>query len=326
MVERFRVSDSGTSSTRRSFLRAAGATLPVAPVGTLDGSSDSDSGSSSGGGSGSSSDSGGYETIEVDAGEREVVEIADGGTLEDVLFDVTADGASVFFNANGNGWTMRNVGVRGVNSSDDPLMHASVPDPDAEATLENVYFGDGTTDGGGVGVWVDATGNDAHRGSLVFESVHVARFASNGIYASGPGYQMGPDEGGAVHVRNSFGRNNNVAQFRLGTNGSTVENSLALVDGEVPSYDGWVNARGMWLREEATDVAVERSTTAIRRDDEPKAVEASELQHGILEKSVVDGPVRGEENLEFHDVEREAEEEPEPPESVPTSAEEAADG
>lgn len=348
MVERNTDSEPGTSPSRRTFIQSVGAALPVASGDTDDpilGSDDDEEEDSSSGSDGDDSSSGSddgestpdaddsssdgdgeYRTVVVEEDEHEHVEVPDGGTLEDVLYDITADGASVFFDANGNGWTMRNVGVEGVNSTGGPIMHASAPDADGTGRLENVYFGDGTSDGDGMGIWVDATDDDAHRGTLAFDRVHVARFADNGIYASGPGLQLGADRGGEVHIRNSLARNNNISQFRVGTNGSSITNSLALVDGDVPSTNGIVNPRGIWLREEATDITVENTETVMRGGHGALAMVAHKLGAGSVSDSVVDGPTQGEDNLSFEDVLDVAKGTPSPPKGVPMSAEEAASG
>lgn len=301
--------ESGVSVSRRAYLRTVGAATTVATGGSL--ASATAAGSD-------------HRTVEVPPGEHVSVDVPDGGTLENVLYDVTADGASVFFNANGNDWTMRNVGVRGVHDTGEALMHASVPDAGGTGVVENVYFGDGSNDGTAIGIWVDGTGSDAHRGTVVFDRVHVARFANNGIYGSGPGVHLGPDDAGEVHVRNSLARNNNIAQIRLGTSGSTITNSLALVDDDVPpNEDDIANGRGLWLREGARDVSVEDSATVIRHRDGSRAIVAEELRRGIVENSVVEGPVEGEGNLELRDVRREVPKNLSPPSGVPTSAEEA---
>jgi hypothetical protein len=199
-----------------------------------------------------------YETITVPAGSSKEFTIAPGETMENTLVDITADGAGVFFDVKG---TLRNVGVKGEQPADKSFAHVCAPDPDGEVLVENVYAGDGTDANVGESTawWVDATGDDGHRGTATFRNVHTAGFHDNAIYASGPGTKLGSDEGGETHVESCFSRNNNISNFRIGTNGSYVKDSVAVVpaDEEYPKHPNGRNARGVRAIEGATDMLVE---------------------------------------------------------------------
>lgn len=130
-----------------------------------------------------------YRTVTVPAGDKKQFDVGPGETLENLLVDITADGAGVFFDVEGG--TLRPIGIEGENVAEDTFAHVSAPDPNGEVRIENVYVGDGTDadEGEAGGFWVDAT-DDAHRGVGTFRNGHVAGFNDNGIYGSGPGHQL----------------------------------------------------------------------------------------------------------------------------------------
>lgn len=304
-------SDADVSPSRRIFLRTVGATM-AAVTGMVLGSAPVMGAD--------------YETVTVPTGERETVTVPENGTLENKLYDITADGASIVFDMKGDSWTMRNVGVRGVNETGETFMHASVTDSSSEGVVENCYFGDGTTEGDGVGIWVDGLGGDAHRGTLVFDKLHIANFADNGIYATGPVKHMDHDAAGPIHIRNSFSHNNNISQFRIGSHGSSIENSVALVDSNVPDNEVGVNARGLWLRVGGENITIEDSAAVIRHSEGTSAIDATDLAQGRVTDTTIEGPVRGDENLDMQNITDEAPDAVPLPEGVPMTAEEAASG
>ncbi|WP_247728447.1 hypothetical protein [Halovivax limisalsi] len=213
------VSDSTTQTgkhaiTRRSALRTfatgAVATLGVQSVSAADGT---------------------FERRSVDAGERRVIEVASGETLENVLIDCTAPGAHVTVSAQGTDWTIRNVGIEGRVGSDSAVF--GVADTDGNtSTVENVYVGDGAEDGHrvGLGVWVAP----AHSGHLDIERVNVQEMGDNSFYCSAPGGKGG----GTVALRDCYSANSWVAHFRLAE--GTVENCTAVND------ERHKDGRGVW--------------------------------------------------------------------------------
>lgn len=90
-----------------------------------------------------------------------------------------------------------------------------------------------------------------HSGELTFRDCRVAWFPDNGLYASAPGGAGGEIDGagdGPVHVEGGVYRNNNVANVRLGSTGSTARGVTIEVDEVPPHRDDVVNARGLRLR------------------------------------------------------------------------------
>src|SRR6056297_2572493 len=123
--------ETGHSIDRRSFLGAASAGVASA-VGL----------SALATGSGDAAE---YRTVTVPAGATENFSLGSGDTLENVLIDVTADGAGVSIRAQGDGWTIRNVGVKGPNNTGANKLFVPSVSEGGSALVENFYIGDGTS-------------------------------------------------------------------------------------------------------------------------------------------------------------------------------------
>ncbi|THE64856.1 hypothetical protein D8Y22_10825 [Salinadaptatus halalkaliphilus] len=176
-----------------------------------------------------------YEVIEAQ-GQR--ITIDDGETWEHKLVDMTT-GQDITITAQGSDWTIRNVGFHGANTSNAGSGTFGIADGGGSSTVENVYLGDGSSEGNGApnghgetAFWV----NPDHAGHIDFENVNIQGFADNAIYASAPGNAGG----GTVHIDRSFAANCYVSHFRLATEGSKVTNSSVYVDDD--GYQG----RGIW--------------------------------------------------------------------------------
>ncbi len=229
---------------RRDYLKLTGATAAaVASVGTMS-SEITDV---------ASADS--YETIPVPSGQHKKRVVKDGETFQNVLFDVTADGATASIAAKGGGWTIRNVGFKGVHdqeiverdrgSKNIRISVLGVPSG-RSAQIENVYVGDGSIDGRGTGMYVGAN----HAGTLTIRQCNIQGWADNGIYADAPG----KSGNGAVQIEQCYAKNNNIASYRIGTGSSYVRDSVVHVDSypgtkQGPdTTNGGTNARGIWAR------------------------------------------------------------------------------
>ena len=188
-----------------------------------------------------------YTTYEVDAGETFERRLGDGETFGNALVDVRADGAGFDITAEGSDWTIRNVGIRGRNGTEaqGSAFRLNV-DEGSNGTFENVYLGDGAVDGDNDGIFVPL----GHAGTLTVRRCHVANWPDNGIYASAPGRNERDGQKGVVRIVDSYAYNNNIAGFRLGTDGSSIERSVVHVDSDVPNNAGGKeNARGIWVKE-----------------------------------------------------------------------------
>ncbi|GAB3036088.1 hypothetical protein [Natronobiforma cellulositropha] len=180
----------------------------------------------------------GYELIEVPAGTHEVIHVEDGETFENVLFDQTANNASVSLVAHGTNWTVRNVAWRGEFSHQSRALTCSDRGGNT-SRVENVYIGDGVDDSVGaarhpqLGIWVAPE----HSGRLEFDGVYVEGANDNAFYASAPGTNANGQRG-TVHFTNCYAKDNWVSGFRLA--GGTVENCVAVNTGRNDGRPLWV--------------------------------------------------------------------------------------
>lgn len=207
--------------------------------------------------------------LQARPGERATLVPSDPATAIDhrfVEFDGVADlsvaGFDLDYRRSGYGGAFRVLGagefglrdlrVRGtMPDADRPETPAAfrveVTDPDATGVVDGVVAHDGGHDGGNaIGIYV----GHRHAGTLAVKDCEIAGFPNNGLYASAPGYDGSEFTGrdGPVHVRGGVYRNNNVANVRLGSTGSTARDVSVVVDREPPSHAGTVNARGIRLR------------------------------------------------------------------------------
>ncbi|PSP76311.1 hypothetical protein BRC86_01520 [Halobacteriales archaeon QS_3_64_16] len=294
---------------RRRYLRLSGAA--IASAATLAATSGSAAAAS-------------CERVVVEAGETERRTIKSGETLSNVLFDVSADGATLEVNATGSEWAIRNVGVLGTyNGADPDSVFRLEVEAGGTSVFENVYLGDGAVDDGYSGVFVPTE----HAGTLTIRRCNVQEWPDNGVYASAPGREERNGQGGAVQIEDSYAQNNNKDGFRLGTDGSYVRGSVVYVNGDVPdSNAGLENARGIWVKEGGT-VDIENCDILLADPDGSYCVWEDKDRDGLAR--VIDSQVMARDgaegrfvgNVETTDVG----DDPDvtPPDGVPMSAEEA---
>ncbi len=286
--------------TRRSYVRSltavAAATTSVAGIGTV--SADDD-----------------YELVELEAGERRVVEVGDGETLENKLYDQSADGAQTVITAYGSEWTVRNVGVRGENSGDDAQF--GVADTgNATSTIENVYLGDGAIDRhrAGLGIWVSPD----HNGHIDIERVNIQEMGDNSFYCSAPGSAGG----GTVDIDRCYSANSWVAHFRLAE--GSVTNSVAVND------ENHQDGRGVWAWPsgpvEVRDCHIAmngRHYSLVAGADGPSRIDVYDTEYDTTYNGGLNEPHGG--SVEFHG-DNGTDPEDFVPEGCPTSPEGAATG
>lgn len=216
---------------RRSYLRLAGTAIASSAI----------AGASSGIGVAAE-----YDTVTVPAGETRTFSVGDGETLENLLVDMTAEGASARIVTSGSGWTVRNVGLKGRHPGGHHQMIVRVDDPDGTGRLENVYLGNEQVDQSAKGgIYWDSASSE--KGTVVFDRVHIANKVDNGFYGEGDGY-------GRQIVKNSYFHNNTISNVRVGSRHSTcrVENTTVHIDGDNPpcgagcSSPGSTTTRAVW--------------------------------------------------------------------------------
>ncbi|WP_390287746.1 hypothetical protein [Haloarchaeobius amylolyticus] len=176
-----------------------------------------------------------YEEVVVDSNDSVTYRVGDGETLENLLIDISAQNAKFYIRANGRDWTVRNIGIKGTwddDKKEEPFI-VSVSS-DGTGVVENFYWADGTAPfdrqrtygGAATGCYVA----NAHSGTLIMENLNLQGFSDNGVYGSSPGdlpsHSSGGGGGGEVIIKNSYAANCAPAGFRLGSDGSRLENCV----------------------------------------------------------------------------------------------------
>ena len=185
------------------------------------------------------------EVIRVPAGRTFEVTLGDGDSLSDLVIDVSALEASYDIHASGSNWEIRNLAIVGRHPrSDATAFTAEVIDSEGVGVIDNVWLGDGSRST--VGIFVPP----AHAGTCLIRRCYVANYPNNGIYASAPG--NGPNKkaigaGGVVRIDSCYAYNNAVSGFRVGTEGSSVRNSVVLQDRRTPASFGGDATRAIWV-------------------------------------------------------------------------------
>jgi len=253
---------------RRKYLKlVGGATASVAALGTA-GSATADE----------------FETITVPAGGSKRLTVGSDETLENVLIDISADNADARIIANGQNWTIRNVGFkgsadRGSNSGGFPNLIAA----QGTGTIEQVYLGDGVSGDlvrkGAIGVGAN------HSGHISLREVHMAEWTANAIYAAGMARSNGG--GGTLSFDRCYFRDNNIAHLRIASDGTSVKNSVIHNTNNVylhPFNNGVVNSRGIYTGygDSSQSVAVENTHIDVTSSNTNGASSAAVSQHTTI--------------------------------------------
>lgn len=175
--------------------------------------------------------------------------------LQDLVFDFRqADaGGPIHLFLEGDS-TVRNVEVDGSCSNQIGVVRVDVRDEGGTAVFEEFQARNGEDNKSLTGIFVGT----AHTGEVTFRDCQVEGFSDNGLYASAPGE---PDGGnGSVHAVGGTFSNNNIANVRLGSTGSTAQGVTVQVDTEPPGWNE-LNARGIRLRRKQDQVIEECDIT-----------------------------------------------------------------
>jgi len=167
--------------------------------------------------------------------------------LEGITFDFSKpDHGGMTYVLGTGDFTVRNVRVDGPMPRDTSAFRFEVVERDSRGLVENLVLKDGSVpESTSVGIYV---GSD-HAGTLTFRNCEVENFPNNGLYASSPGREDAlAGANGPVQVEGGRYRNNNVANVRLGSNGSYVKNAEIVIDEVPPPINGEINARGIRFR------------------------------------------------------------------------------
>lgn len=181
-------------------------------------------------------DHGGYVEHVASPGELIQETVSAGETLQNVLYNIEASGATVQLTVRGQGWTLRNVGVQGraAGSPQGQPAILIVPRDNASGLVENCYFGDGSLDGVGTKVFW----HNEQPGPITWRRCNIGGFHDNGLYAS-PTAKMGDDgpiEGTLIHIEDCLFYNNNSWQIKIGSPHGTCTVENTVFDTSDPDY------------------------------------------------------------------------------------------
>jgi len=282
--------------SRRSYIRATGATGLLFATGTATAQTDS------------------YETITVPRNEQYLVTLGDNETFENKIIDISNSGATYRIEAYGSDWTIRNVGVRGVwdVASDGHMQSISCRVDSGTGTIENFYFADGVDDDtfpGVTGIYVQK----AHSGTLNIKNVNIQNCPNNGVYGSNPGKTDGGK--GVVNVEDSYFSDNLASSVRLGTDGSTARNCV---------INGGPH-RGFWVYFESVTFENCDAIATNPYDAGGTSYDYQSSAYGELVNSRGEGTIRERGGGEIVGT-MNPDPRTSPPSGVPTSPEEAASG
>lgn len=273
-----------------------------------------------------------YETITLAAGEVQNILVDGDQTLENKLYDVTADGAGVTFRLMDNA-TVRNIGIKGKNQTERGVFRIGGGSNDI--TIDQVYtecFDPENRDPAGILATKNATGTLTIRGA----SIHG--WGNNGLYASKADCDL--------YVEDCYFTNNRTANYRGGGNyhgnnrDAVFRNCVCVIDDltDVPLYPlggnrtvGFIARWGeiemhdcdMYLDPDAPDPVgtgtISDNSYCIRTDDDRGSPAVNVYDSEVSPRDRISGTVNYVENVGSSPSQL-------APDYAPTSAEEAASG
>jgi hypothetical protein len=199
-----------------------------------------------------------FTVVTPSAGVREGIRVGTNERAQNVLVDLTAEGSNFRFNIVGQNPTVRHIGFTGESTvRDEQVSLVHVAHDSGTALVENIYAADGSVssnpnDYAGCKlafVNKNAGGPDS---PVVFRRCNIGPFTDNGIYASAVGKVDDPSSKAPVIITDCYARNCGTANYRLGSDGSRLVNSVSVNNGPVPAKQGAINCRGLWAREQGT--------------------------------------------------------------------------
>ncbi|MCL9813806.1 hypothetical protein [Natranaeroarchaeum aerophilus] len=271
-----------------------------------------------------------YRTITVDSGATRVIRVNSDETLENLLVDISADGADARIVAQGNNWTIRNVGFHGV-ASQSSLSNCIAAS--GTGTIERCYFGDGipldaSWSKGCIGV------SHTHSGEINVHDTYISGWEDNAVYAAGAARDT-DGGGGTINFYNCYFRDNNISHLRVATDGTVIEDCVFHNDSEVrQGGSSAINSRGIYTGygDPSQTVTVRNCDVDIGSHNTNGAGSAfvsgtHDIQGPLTTIRVQDSEVRGETHGEYVEYDNVGSDPTiRVPEGVPTDAETAATG
>ncbi|WP_101294291.1 right-handed parallel beta-helix repeat-containing protein [Halegenticoccus soli] len=162
--------------------------------------------------------------------------------IENFTVDNTAEGVGPEFDISAyDGLVLRDIRKVGRHGRSGIAFAFQILRSDGSGLIENVVATDG---GDSVGVYLNS------EGPVTVRNCHLERFANNGLYAS--------NSTAPITVEGGTFRNNNVAQVRLGSRGSSLTDAFLEVTEEPPlPEDIATNMRGVRIADGPGPVTVE---------------------------------------------------------------------
>lgn len=222
--------------SRRQFLKVlglvgAGAIAGSGAVRVLE-ATDAPAGYATHGNENGSTD-GDFEEIVVDSGDEYRKQLEPGETWSNTLIDISNSGAEFRIIAHTDDFEILNLGIRGqwdhVDASGQTSPFTFDVPSGGSGVIENVCWDDGDAGGGYPEGATGIFGSSGHAGRITIRNVNLQGFADNAIYASSmgnPSDHTAPGAGGTVAIEDSYCADCFAAGFRIGTDGSYVENSV----------------------------------------------------------------------------------------------------
>lgn len=225
---------------------------------------------------------------------KETYDLSDGEELSNVLIDQSAEGACLTIRArNASDWTARDLGFLGVGREGDGgnrFQFQVSTAAGSEGVIENIWTSGRARNGrpasrlGGIYV------RSSHAGDVAIRHTAIGGFGNNAVYASAVGKDGGND--GTVTIENCYHRDNTASQFRIGSPGSVVRNSVGVINdphgrrGAYPGSRDNRNARGVWAKH-YPDQRFENCSFYVSPDDDQP--------DGVFEARYISGRSHGEE-------------------------------
>jgi hypothetical protein len=272
-----------------------------------------------------------HETIVVNEDDTHSIVLRDGDVVENKLIDITAEGAAWDIDAWGDGWELRNVGIKGkVDDEGGPGKGFRPGCPEGGTGLvEHCYFSGRDYDMGWPysfgNVWIRAK----HAGHIEFVETTVVDAADNGIYGTGPVKDKSPQRGqGTARIERCHAENNGNGNFRLGGVDAAIVDSTVLIEKKTPPTDhpNPHGARGI-VAEGADPLTVSNCDVSFRGTGGYGVAAVDSWTDTPIEVhgSRITGPIGS--SVELIDSEHGPNAaDPAPREGVPTSANQAAQG
>lgn len=214
--ERYRTDGNTSLIDRRSYLKLAGTATATAGA-VVAGST----------GAVASDD---YEVIEAD---NSIYWLDDGETFENKIIDFSNGNYFSLLAHEVSDWEIRNVAFVGQHAHDQHTI--IVRNDGGPGLVENVYMAEGSirpdqySSHGQSGIFVHRD----HEGHVTIRNCNIQDWPNNGIYANPPYYE----DGGTVRIESCLSANNSVSNFRIGSSGSEIVDSVAYNDSN-GQYDG----------------------------------------------------------------------------------------